>query len=41
MIEADGNMNDRLQEQTARSTLVRPRFFEHFVTREELACVEE
>jgi hypothetical protein len=34
-------MNEGLQEETARTALRGPRFFQHFVAVEELAMVEE
>src|SRR4051812_24809258 len=41
VIERDGEVDDGLEEETARSALVRPDLFEHFVADEEFAAVEE
>ncbi len=41
VVKRDGEVNQRLQEQAARSAFVRPDLFEYFMADEELAAVEE
>jgi hypothetical protein len=40
VIETDRKVNERLQEEPARSVFRRPSFFQHFVALEELFNVE-